>query len=257
MAKYTIELYKLIASGYDIGLLDYPIFDETYRTVLNKLITDHFYFREIGAETPAVFKLYLERTMAENMPYFNQLYLSGLLTFDPLHDYHMDETTKRTIAGTSAGAAINAASEASESSVINSSTGASTTNVTNHDEQVDDKLSVESGTPAGLLAIADIKTNTYASKADRQDNTVTGDGTTENIATGTSGSDTGSTGAQTTSAESTTSNIVESTDDYIRTVAGVTGRKTASEMLLNFRKTIINIDIMVLDILETCFMGVW
>lgn len=233
MAKYTIELYKLIASGYDIGLDDYPIFDPLYRAVLNKLITDHFYFREIGMETPAVFKHYLNRTLAEIMPMYNKLYLSGLLTFDPLIDTHMDETTKRTIVGSGAAGATT------------EGTGSNTSAVANHDVQVQDNLAVESGTPAGLLAIADIKTNTYASKADRQDNTVTADGTTDTTNTGTSTS------------IASSANSLESTDDYVKAIAGMSGRKTASEMLLQFRTTIINIDIMVLDSLETCFMGVF
>ena len=40
MAVYTTELRRLIENGYDLGLDDYPIFDEEYRAVLNKKIID-------------------------------------------------------------------------------------------------------------------------------------------------------------------------------------------------------------------------
>lgn len=51
MATYTTELRRLIENGFDLGLDDYPIFDEEYRAVLNKKIIDHYYFCEIGFET--------------------------------------------------------------------------------------------------------------------------------------------------------------------------------------------------------------
>ena len=42
MANYTIYLQELINSNWDLGLKNYPIFDETYREKLNKKIIDHF-----------------------------------------------------------------------------------------------------------------------------------------------------------------------------------------------------------------------
>lgn len=84
MSNYTVLLCDLINSGFDIGLKDYPIFDETYRATLNKKIIDHYYTREIGAETPALFKLWLNRKMNEIMPYYNKVYQTELIEFDPL-----------------------------------------------------------------------------------------------------------------------------------------------------------------------------
>lgn len=92
MSSYTVELRQLIQNGYDIGLKDYPIFDESYRESLNNKIITHYWMREIGAETAGLFKLYLNRTMCEIMPYFNQLYKSTQLDFDPLNAYNYTET---------------------------------------------------------------------------------------------------------------------------------------------------------------------
>lgn len=92
MSSYTVELRQLIQNGYDIGLKDYPIFDENYRESLNNKIITHYWVREIGAETAGLFKLYLNRTMGEIMPYYNQLYKSAQLDFDPLNSYNYTET---------------------------------------------------------------------------------------------------------------------------------------------------------------------
>ena len=64
----------------------YPIFDETYRPVLEKKILKHYYTREICAETVGLWKHYLDMRMNEIMPYYNKLYNSELLAFNPLYD---------------------------------------------------------------------------------------------------------------------------------------------------------------------------
>ena len=76
--RYANAVYKYI------GLSEYPIFDEDYRTGLNDKIIDHFFFREIGFETAAQFAFYLRRTMNEIMPKYNALYLAQL-TMDSEH----------------------------------------------------------------------------------------------------------------------------------------------------------------------------
>ena len=65
MSRYTIELRYLIEGNYDLGLKDYPIFDESYREQLNNKIIQHYYFREIGFETEALFKNRLNQKMNE------------------------------------------------------------------------------------------------------------------------------------------------------------------------------------------------
>lgn len=65
---------------------DYPIFDETYKSVLETKIIRHFYMYEIGQETLGYFKFTLESKLNEIMPYYNQLYESQLLKYNPLFD---------------------------------------------------------------------------------------------------------------------------------------------------------------------------
>ncbi len=86
MSTFTIQLNELVEDGFDLGLgeSDYPIFDESYRPLLNRKIIDHYAMYEIGLETESMFKFALNRRMREIMPYYNQLYTSEKIAFDPL-----------------------------------------------------------------------------------------------------------------------------------------------------------------------------
>lgn len=76
---YNMTLQDVIDYGYDIGLSDYPIWDEGKREWLNRMITDHFMMREIRAETPEQFIVWLNRLMNENMLWINTVFC---LTYD-------------------------------------------------------------------------------------------------------------------------------------------------------------------------------
>lgn len=206
MSKYTTQLRYIIEMGFDLGLKDYPIFDETYRDVLNKKLINHYYFREIGFETAEFFKRFLNRSMNEIMPYYNQLYES-VIKFkekNPFEDKNITESSNRKNKGTS------------------SQTGTGTT--------TSEDLDVRSDTPQSMLAIGDIKNNTYASDASWDNANAT---------------------------SSSTSDLkVDNTEDYINTIVGTNGGKNYSEMLLDWRNTFLNIDMMVIEDpeIKNCFM---
>lgn len=106
MSKYTTELRFICekaaglenSTGYNdvnnviqkaipnIFSFYFPIFDETYRNVICTKILMHYYTREICEEVVGLWKLRLQTKMNEIMPYYNQLYKSELLTFNPLND---------------------------------------------------------------------------------------------------------------------------------------------------------------------------
>lgn len=76
----------------------FPIFDENYRIPLEKKILKHFYTREICEETVGLWKLRLEETLDEIMPYYNQLYLTQISGINPW--YNVDLRTEHTGSGT-------------------------------------------------------------------------------------------------------------------------------------------------------------
>ena len=106
MSKYTTEVRFICeeAAGlkHSVGYDDvnevvekaYPkIFDsslvfyneETKARLLPKILL-HYYQREIGFETVGLWKLKLNQKMREILPYYNQLYASEDLEYNPLHN---------------------------------------------------------------------------------------------------------------------------------------------------------------------------
>lgn len=106
MAKYTTELRSICESyaglkqevGYNavasvieqarpkIFDFNYPIFDPNYKSVLETKIIQHYYTREISVETVGLWKMRLWSKMCDIMPYYNQLYESAALQYNPLYD---------------------------------------------------------------------------------------------------------------------------------------------------------------------------
>ena len=65
---------------------EWPIFDENYRVPLEIKILRHFYTREIGEETFGLWQLRLADRLNVIMPYYNKLYESELIKFNPMWD---------------------------------------------------------------------------------------------------------------------------------------------------------------------------
>ena len=205
LSKYTTQIRWLVESNWDFGLKEYPIFDEAYRIPLNNKIIEHYYFREIGFETAALFNRFLNRTMNEIMPYYNQLYESELIEFNPLYTIDYNETyTKKT-------------------------TGSSEGNTTG--EGTEDAMSVHSATPQGMLAVGDIKTNTWADDAN-----IDNGKTTSNI---------------------NTSNSLTNLDDYAKHVVGKASGSDYVDLINKLRSSFINIDMMVIEALGDLFMNLY
>ncbi len=102
---YNMTLQDVIDYGYDIGLDDYPIWDETKREWLNERIVEHFMLREIAAETPTLFIKWLNRLMNENMIWINTIFEATYeKPLDDLrNDYNMVTTNETTMDGNSSG----------------------------------------------------------------------------------------------------------------------------------------------------------
>lgn len=84
----------------DIGLNEYPIFDEAHREVLNGHIFDYYINREIGFETIGMFTQKLRTVMGLEMPVYNEFYKSQLIEFNPLNTVDMTTTSNNTTEAT-------------------------------------------------------------------------------------------------------------------------------------------------------------
>lgn len=87
---------EVIKASHASVIGNYPIFDEAYREVLDTKILKHFYTREICEETVGLWKLRLNTRMNEIMPFYNKLYSSELLSFNPFYDVDLNNEHMRT-----------------------------------------------------------------------------------------------------------------------------------------------------------------
>lgn len=87
------DVDKVISDSWDkIFTKKAPFFDENYRSILCSKILKHYYLKEIGCETVGIWKLWMNCKLEEIMPYYNQLYESALLKFDPFKDVDYTKT---------------------------------------------------------------------------------------------------------------------------------------------------------------------
>ena len=187
-----------------IGLGTYPIFDEDYRDILNGKIVDEYFNREIGTETVDNFLLILRKRMDQIMPYYNKLYMSETIEFDPLATIDITTST----------------------SSNTDETGNSTGNVDTTSETKSGSRSVAQELPQTMLS----GNGEYATSA-----------TDANADTNVTGGSNQVSNSQ--------SNVDSTGESHSKGFQGV-----ASDLLMRYRNSLLNIDVMVLGELNECFM---
>lgn len=230
---------------------DFPIFDESYRGVLETKILRHYYTREIAHETVGLWKLKLCTKLNEIMPYYNQLYKSELLEFNPFLDVDLTRERKVDSTGTrdtSTNTNTNV-DTTSDSSLSNDTSTTDTGNTSDNGK----RKQMYSDTPQG--AITDLEDGKYLTNATIDDNvnTVITNGTsvvTQNGETSTSFN-------SATDSKVKTNTDITNFENYIESVKGKQGSQNYSELLLKFRETFLNIDMMVINDLSELFFGLW
>lgn len=210
MSKYTVELRTLLESDFPLFNFDYPIFDETYRGVLEQKIKDRYYFREIGFETAAMFRHFLKEKLNRIMPYYNQLYNSeNLITkTDYMINHNSVETHTKTTTQDSTGKS--------------DSIGKTTVN--------NDGKTVFSDTPQGKLSGLD-----YATNLTENDDVSIEDSTSGVTSTG----------------------KVTTVEEYEIKLTGGGGLRYNADILMEWRKSFLNIDDQIIKELNELFMNIY
>lgn len=210
------DVDKVIANSWNkIFSTTAPFFDENYRAVLCQKILKHYYLREICCETVGMWILWMNTRLEEIMPYYNQLYESAKIKFNPMHDTDFTRTHNRT------------ENEEATENRTNNTNGNSTSKVNGKE--------LYSDTPQG--SISGLEDNTYLTNATINEN---------------NGANT-----STTNSKDTSENTVNTIEDYIETVKGKQGTESFSSLLLKFRETLLNIDMMVINDFNDLFFGLW
>lgn len=181
MATYTLELRKVcdiytrpvVESWFKNYNLEDYLLPEQLEVIKNtpiwnkdklaKKIVDHFFMREIGFETPELFKHYVLITMEEIMESKLPLIYTTALEYNPLINVDFTETFNRTAEGSGE----NEGSSNSTSS--NNSSG----------------LNVNSDTPQGQISKSSILNGNYASNtgASETESSIEDETTTKTSAT--------------------------------------------------------------------------
>lgn len=261
MSKYTTQLRNLLECNFDLGLKSYPIFDESYREHLNNKILSHFMFWEIGFETPELFKVYLNTRLNEIMPYFNQLYKSEQLKFEPFENVNKTSIMDRDVLGNIKNIQ-DSTDNRNYTETRNTDTSGEndgTTAITGNRTDTSNNFSVSSDTPQDLLSLLELKADLYASNAERGESNVnsnyTENTTSHNEAQGNENTilngNENKTGNVTGNQDNTTA------EDYTFTIKGKSEGETYSEMLIKYRQTFLNIDMEVINQLQDLFLLIW
>lgn len=241
----------------------FPIFDEDYLNPLETKILMHYYTREIGLETVGLWKLKLQTKLNEIMPYYNQLYLSAQMQFDPFSD--VDLTTTRSNENNTSenqGENANATSEQNTTASGSSSqttTGNESSSSTSTNDSNNTTKDAYSDTPQGQITNVDNYTylTNYRNKTDSGSDSAASSSTGESTTNSTSNSSAQTETNNTSTNKITRDRSLTSTDDYLEKITGKRGTASYSAMLEEYRKTFLNIDMQVIGDLEELFMGVW
>lgn len=253
MASYTMPLKVIIeqATQYETGLsnaqkiekgrkhlfdFDYPIFDENYRKTFETNFIREFYTREIGFETEGLFKFKLETWLLINMPYWNKMYESVRLKFDPLKNVDVTRDHKLT--------------KDRDQNDVRDVTQDTSFNSDKKGNVADDNFSrgLESDTPDKRLAIT---TNDgqgvieYASRIDEE---------TENNKRNYSENQNG-TGD--TKQKDVLGSEINEVEDYVAHEIGKIGNETYSEMVIKYRQSLFNVERELFNDMNELFMLIY
>lgn len=236
-----------------------PFFDEEYRSILCQKILKHYYLREICCETVGIWTLWMNTRLEEIMPYYNQLYESAKIEFNPMHNVDLTSKHDRNVEGTSKEDGTRTDNTTGKRTLTGNrdtdNTSVGTRNTTNSSDET--KRDLYSDTPQG--AITGLENENYLTNARKITDNVNGTGNEETNTTEKSGTDYSETEDTTGKIDGVTSNTgkTNTTEDYLETIVGKQGTESFSSLLNEFRETFLNIDMQVIEEFNDLFFGLW
>lgn len=205
---YTYEEVKSWFTSYNLEdyLTETQIQTITETNIWNKerlaeKIINHYFMREIGFETPYLFRHFAKTKMSEIMERYLPLIYSKSIEFNPLVNVDFEERFSRNLSGTnnSARTTQNAQThsdndatartetidhdETSQSAESSSNTGTSSVAGSSNSTSTNNSsgLNVNSDTPQGQITKTNILNGSYASSTSANENTASITDTTQNI----------------------------------------------------------------------------
>jgi hypothetical protein len=234
---------------------NYPIFDADYRNVLETKIIKHYYTREICEETVGLWKLRLNTRMNEIMPYYNQLYKSELLEFNPFFD--VDLTRDHNVQNN------NNKNDSIETIGDNNITlnskidyeGKNISDISSNSKVNETNKDIYSDTPQGSLY--NIDNETYLTNARKKIDESTNINTSKDTTNSTNKTTSENTNSEKLKTNATSKSEIKNTEDYLEHVNGKQSGTSYSKMLDEYRNTFLNIDKMILEDISDLFFRLW
>lgn len=268
MSYYTIELRKVsqvygeetvIGWFKDYNIEDYltsqQIADITSQGLWSKdklaqKIYDHYYMREIGYETPEMFRHFVKIKMQEIMEAKLPVIWSKTIEYDPLVNVDYKESYTRNILGTN----TNTSTSNNNESVGENRTTNSSGNSASTGTSTGSNLSVESDTPQGQISKAEILQGKYASKTNANESESSTEANVSSNDTQTTNDNIlrNATGSLN---QSGTDNKAET---YTRSMKGNSGvMTTAQKLIMQYREAIVAVDREIIEELNSLFFGLF
>lgn len=193
------------------------------------------------------------------MPYYNQLYESAKIEFNPLFDVDLTRKNNRVVEGN------NQENGTSTNSKTGNTTSKGSTDTTlkgnatkNYSENSDEtRKDLYSDTPQG--ALTGVESETYLTNARKITDNINKTGNDTTNTTENNNTDYTESNDTTEKIDGTTSNTStrNTTENYIETITGKQGTESYSGLLTKFRETFLNIDMQVIEEFSDLFFNLW
>lgn len=223
---------------------NYPIWSEDYRRILERKIIMHYFNKEIGLETVGLWQLYLEERLNLIMPLYNEMYLTTSNKYDWLEDVNITETFDNTREGQSN---INGTDN---NNTINN--GVDTTTSSLKDQVTQDVIrknkSLNSDLPQANYQGLDYGTGLKEDEGEEKNNSTTNTSTTGEVKRNDTINSTNTTNTNTTS---------NTKDLYTKINKGLNGSRSKTQLNVEYRQSLINIDKMIIEELKDLFMMIY
>lgn len=247
--KVTVELRELVENGIDVWAFDYPSYYKgEQKAAFEQKVIDHYYFRQIGQETPARWLHYFRARIREVMPYYIQLYESEALMHsieDPFGNVDITETFEEERSVHSTGTLNSETTGSSTDTTTGSSSGTDTTTET----LTEDKEHKYSNTPQGAISNLD----SYLTEAAVDNNETATQQEKESSAS----TQATSTGSASGTREDSSVGTEEGTTRHTYTKKGNQGVNTYAHDMRELRETFLNIDLMIINELKDLFIQIY
>lgn len=261
MANYTMTIAEMLNNTLTKHIFpttyDFYLDDEQLKKAFEEKFIRHYYYREIGFESPFMFIQKLESHLILNMPYWKQLYQTELEARDInfLLNKDLTETFIREINSENQSSGTNNSSQNATNTSSVTQSGTSSTTSSSTETGTNDTIHKESAINDGVSQASLNEGYLTGTSSDDSNHSTTSTNTTsgENETTGTSTSMDGVESSGTTT-QSGNEKMTEKTELVSQGNIGIT---SSAQLLKEWREVLINMDKIIIESCNDLFLKIY